>query len=87
MHSPHQYRVHQQFQNQNGLVIVSDTYGQYGGFINSDGGWLTTQIEVRLSFLKNPLRWWKKRHQGLKYFMKITSTDPKVIRRTLFMLQ
>jgi len=64
-------------EDKNGLVIVSDTYGQYGGFINSDGGWLTTQIEVRLSFLKNPLRWWKKRHQGLKYFMKITSTDPK----------
>ena len=60
------------------MVFVHDNFGQCGQSMNTDGGWLTTQLEVRLSFLKNPIRWWKKRHQTLKYCMKVMATDPNV---------
>jgi len=61
-----------------GLVFIHDTFGQYGTSSQMDGGWLTTQLEVRLSFLKNPIRWWRKRHQVLKYSMKVAATDPEL---------
>ena len=58
--------------------MISDQFGKDGCHSEVDIGWLTTQLEVRLSFLKNPIRWWKTRHQTQKYSMKVSATDPKV---------
>lgn len=74
--SHHINRLTKAEEKQAGLVFVHDNFGQCGQSMNTDGGWLTTQLEVRLSFLKNPIRWWKKRHQTLKYCMKVMATDP-----------
>ena len=60
------------------VTVVKDTFGRSNQSSNMDIGWLTTQMEVRLSFLKNPIRWWKKRHQTQRYAMKVKATDPKV---------
>jgi len=59
------------------VVEIEDIFGKEGCHSEVDIGWLTTQLEVRLSFLHNPIRWWKKRHQTQKYTMKVSATDPK----------
>jgi len=59
------------------ILVTQDTFGQLGESCDVDIGWLTNQMEVRLSFLKNPIRWWKKRHQQQHYAMKISAADPK----------
>jgi len=65
------------------VTVVKDTFGRSNQSSNMDIGWLTTQMEVRLSFLKNPIRWWKKRHQTQRYAMKVKATDPKGTTETL----
>jgi len=59
------------------VLSVKDFFGTLNDHSEMDLGWLNTQMEVRLSFLKNPITWWKKRHQTQQYAMKVSATDPK----------
>ena len=67
---------------QQDVTVIRDSFGREGSHSEVDIGWLTTQLEIRLSFLKNPIRWWKKRHQAQNYTMKVSATDPKVFLST-----
>jgi len=61
-------------------LIVTDQFGlcKPAGKGLLDGGWLTSQMEIRLSFLNNPIRWWKSKHQLQNYSMKVSASDPSV---------
>lgn len=50
-------------------------FGQYNNEKNIGYGWLISHSEIRVILKNNPIKMWKRRHQKLKYRVKITAID------------